>query len=191
MSQLTNTAKKTLSGLVLGNLLIIFALIQLGQYYYARNHSFIPANTVRSLTHLVNQLQKQPQANWPSILQNSNLHGSEITLSPAPVYSQNALLTLRAPMIFNLMKQHKKLEFSVFIQENTWLNVSMYSPYPHRIHFVISFFLILLVALLFISYWAVKTLNQPIQTLIQSLNYNEHQENWLPIPITGNADQKN
>lgn len=190
MSQLTNTAKKTLIGLALGNLLIIFALTQLGQYYYARNHSFIPANAVHSLTRLVNQLQKQPQANWPAILQNSNLHSAEITLSPAAVYSQNALLTLQAPMIFNLMKQHKKLEFSVFIQENNWLNVSMFSPYPHRAHFVISIFLILLAALLFINYWAVKTLNQPIQTLIQSLNYNEHQENWLPIPITGNPDQK-
>lgn len=190
MNQLTNTAKKTLIGLALGNLLIIFALTQLGQYYYARNHSFIPANTVRSLTRLVNQLQKQPQTNWPALLQSSNLHGSEITLSPAPVYRQNALLTLQAPMIFNLMKQHKKLEFSVFIQENNWLNVSMFSPYPHRAHFVISIFLILLASLLFINYWAVKTLNQPIQTLIQSLNYNEHQENWLPIPITGNPDQK-
>ncbi|WP_253664866.1 sensor histidine kinase [Legionella micdadei] len=41
-----------------------------------------------------------------------------------------------------------------------------------------------------INYWAVKNLNQPIQTLIQSLKYNESQENWLPIPVTGNSDQR-
>ena len=55
---------------------------------------------------------------------------------------------------------------------------------------MISLFLILLGALLLLNYWAVKTLNQPIQTLIQSLSYNKHQETWLPIPITGNPDQK-
>ena len=126
MSQLTKTAQKTFIGLALGNLLIIFALTQLSQYYYAGNNSFIAANTVRALTRLVNQLQTTPETNWPTILQNrNNLRSAEITLTQTPVYSQNALLTLQAPVIFDLMKQNKKLEFSVFVRENSWLNISM------------------------------------------------------------------
>lgn len=190
MSQLTKTAKKTLVSLILGNLVIIFALLQLNQYYNARNHSFMSVNTVRSLAHLVNQLQKNPQSSWPAILQTQNTRGLKITLSPKPAYEKNALLTLKPLVIFNLMKQHKKLEFSVFIQENSWLNVTMYSPFPHQIYFLISLFFILLAVLFFLNYWAVKTLNQPIHTLIQSLNDNDLQDNWHPIPITGNTDQK-
>lgn len=189
MSQLTKTAKKTLCGLLIGTLLIVFGLLQLGQYY-AQSQTFISAKTLRSLTRLVNQLQKSPQANWPSILQNYPVYWSEITLSPSPTYEQNALLTLKAPILFNLIKHHKKLEFSLFIQEGTWLNVSMISPTSNQLSWILSVFLILLAALIFINYWAVKILNQPIQTLIQSLNYNENQESWLPIPITGNPDQK-
>lgn len=190
MSQLTRTAKRTLAGLILGNLVIIFALLQLNQYYNAKNHSIVPVNTVRSLTHLINQLQKRPQSSWPAILQTQNTHRLKMTLSPKPVYEKNALLTLKPSVIFNLMKQHKKLKFSVFIQEKSWLNVTMYSPFPHQTYFLISLFFILLGGLFFLNYWAVKTLNQPIHTLIQSLTDNERHDNWHPIPITGNADQK-
>ncbi|WP_058533128.1 sensor histidine kinase [Legionella saoudiensis] len=189
MSQLTTTARKTLLGLILGNLIIGFALLQLGQYY-AHTHSFISANAIRSLTRLVNQLQKNPQSSWPSILQNRHSRWSEISLSPTPVYEQNALLTLKAPVLFNLMKQNKKLEFSLFIQENAWLNVSMIPPASNQLNFIVSLLFILLGTLILINYWAVRTLNQPIQTLIQSLSYNENLENWLPIPLTGNSDQK-
>lgn len=117
MSQLTKTAKKTLVGLILGNLLIIFSLMQLGKYYYENIRSPLPPKAVRSLTHLVLLLQKNPQAMWPLILRNQSISWAEITLSPQPLYNKNALLTLKAPVLFNLMKQNKKLEFSVFLKE--------------------------------------------------------------------------
>ncbi len=123
-------------------------------------------------------------------MQNRHSRWSEISLSPTPVYEQNALLTLKAPVLFNLMKQNKKLEFSLFIQENAWLNVSMIPPASNQLNFIVSLLFILLGTLILINYWAVRTLNQPIQTLIQSLSYNENLENWLPIPLTGNSDQK-
>ncbi|WP_454782942.1 sensor histidine kinase [Legionella sp. WA2022007384] len=190
MTQLTKTAKKTLIGLILGNLLIIFSLMQLGKYYYENIHSPLPPKAVRSLTHLVTLLQKNPQSIWPLILRNQSISWAEITLSPKPLYDKNAFVTLKAPVLFNLIKQNKKLEFSVFIKENNWLNIKVISFYPVQANSVVSLFLILIGALLFINYWAVRTLNQPIHTLIQSLHYSEHQENWLPIPITGNQDQK-
>jgi signal transduction histidine kinase len=190
MSQLTKTAKKTMVGLILGNLLIIFALTQLGKYYYENIHSPLPPQAARSLINLVNLLQKNPQSMWPMVLNNQRTSWSKITLSQQPTYNKNALLTLKAPVLFNLIKQNKKIEFSVFIKENTWLNIKVLSRSPRQTNAVISLLLILLGALLFLNYWAVRTLNQPISTLIQSLNYSEHQENWLPIPITGNQDQK-
>ncbi|KTC91021.1 HAMP domain-containing histidine kinase [Fluoribacter dumoffii] len=190
MSQLTKTAKKTLVGLILGNLLIIFSLMQLGKYYYENIRSPLPPQAVRSLTHLVALLQKNPQSIWPLILRNQSISWAEITLSPQPLYTKNALLTLKAPIVHNLIKQNKNLEFSVFIRENTWLNIKVISLFPRQANSVVSVFLILIGALLFINYWAVRTLNQPIHTLIQSLHYSEHQDNWLPIPITGNQDQK-
>ncbi len=190
MSQLTKTAKKTLIGLILGNLLIIFALMQLGKYYYENIHSPLPPKAVRSLIQLVNFLQKNPQSIWPMILRNQITSWAEITLSSKPLYKKNALLNLRAPVLFNLLKQSNKMEFSVFISENSWLNIKVLSPIPRQTNSVISLFLILLGALVLLNYWAVRTLNQPIHTLIQSLNYSEHQENWLPIPLTGNQDQK-
>ncbi|QMT61279.1 cell wall metabolism sensor histidine kinase WalK [Legionella sp. PC997] len=190
MTQLTKTAKKTLIGLILGNLLIIFSLMQLGKYYYENIRSPLPPKAVHSLIHLVTLLQKNPQSIWPLILRNQSISWAEITLSPKPLHDKNALVTLKAPVLFNLIKQNKKLEFSVFIKENNWLNIKVISFFPVQANSVVSLFLILIGALLFINYWAVRTLNQPIHTLIQSLNYSEHQENWLPIPVTGNQDQK-
>ncbi|STY30632.1 sensor histidine kinase [Legionella wadsworthii] len=190
MSQLTRTAKKTLVGLIIGNLLILFSLMQLGKYYYENIHAPLPPKAVRSLTHLVVLLQQNPQSMWPLILRNQRISWSKISLSAKPLYDKNALLTLKAPILFNLIKENKKLEFSVFLKENNWLNVKVISFFPKPANSIVSLFLILIGALLFINYWAVRTLNQPIHTLIQSLHYSEHQENWLPIPITGNQDQK-
>ncbi|MBI2786916.1 MAG: HAMP domain-containing histidine kinase [Legionella longbeachae] len=190
MSQLTTTAKKTLLGLILANLLILFAIMQLEKYYYENIRSPLPPKAAHSLIHLVTFLQKNPQSIWPMVLRNQSPSWAKITLSPQPLYEKNALLNLRAPVLFNLIKQNKKMEFSVFIKENSWLNIKVLYPTSRHMHSVISLFFILLGALLFLNYWAVKTLNQPIQTLIQSLNYSEHQENWLAIPLTGNQDQK-
>ncbi|KTC83917.1 sensor histidine kinase [Legionella cincinnatiensis] len=190
MSQLTKTAKKTFIGLILGNLLIIFSFMQLGKYYYENIRSPLPPKAVRSLVHLVTLLQKNPQSLWPVILRNQSTSWAEITLSPKPLFNKNALLTLKTPILFNLIKQTNKLEFSAFIKENTWLNIRVISPFPRETNSIISLFLILIGILFFINYWAVRTLNQPIHTLIQSLHYSEHQENWLPIPVTGNQDQR-
>lgn len=102
------------------------------------------------------------------------------------------MVTLKAPVLFNLIKQNKKLEFSVFIKENNWLNIKVISMIPRQSNAtIISLFLILLGALLFINYWSVRTLNQPIHTLIQSINYSEHQENWLHIPNYRESRPKN
>ncbi len=114
-------------------------------------------------------------------------------MSETPAYQDNALLNFQPLIIFDLLKKQKKLQISVFIKEGAWLNISMFPPLPNQAGVwltIISLFLILLSVLLLINYWAIKTLNQPIQTLIQSLNYSEDQASWLPIPVTGNSDQK-
>ena len=194
MSKLTETAKKTYLGLVIGNLLIISAIMLLGQYFYYVNiRPIVPANTVHALTKFVRFLKEKPESNWPKVLHKRTIPWSKLTLSETPTYQDNALLNVQPQIIFNLLKQDKKLQISVFIKEGAWLNISMLPPLPSQMGIwltVTSLFLILLSALLLINYWAIKTLNQPIQTLIQSLKYSEDQASWLPIPLTGNSDQK-
>lgn len=194
MSKLTRTAKKTYAGLVFGNLLIIFAIMLLGQYFYYVNlKPIVPANTVHSLVKVVHVLKNRPEMNWPRIIQRQNVPWTKMTLSETALYPDNTLLNLQQHIIMDLLKQDKKFEASVFIKEGTWLNISMLPPLPNLFGLyltLITLFLILLIVLCLLSYWAVKTLNQPIETLIQSLQYSESQESWLPIPVTGNSDQK-
>lgn len=193
MSKLTSSAKKTYALLITGNLLVLLACIILIQYFiFTAFKPTIPPNTVHSITKLVHRLQSQPEANWPRVLQKQKIPWSKMTLSETPLY-QDALLSLQPPIVFDLLKQHKQLQLSVFIKEKSWLNVSSIPPL-HNHNTLRAALMAALLGLLFllflINYWAVKNLNQPIQTLIQSLKYNESQENWLPIPLTGNSDQR-
>jgi signal transduction histidine kinase len=190
MSQLTRSGKKTFIGLLSGNLLIILAFFQLIQYYYDHRKPMVPPRVIQPLTHLVQKLQNSPQINWSSLLEKQATPWSKITLSEKPLYTDNALLKLNSATVFDLVKSHQKLEMSVFIAQDAWLNIKILSPFSNRTHLVLILLLILLMAFFFINYWAVKTLNQPIQTVIQSLNDNKIQDNWVPIPLTGNADQK-
>ncbi|CEG56183.1 sensor histidine kinase [Legionella fallonii] len=190
MIQLTRTAQKTLIGLVLGNLLIILSFFQLMQYYYGNRKPVIPPHAIQSLTSLVKKLQSSPQTDWTMILEKQSTPWSKITLSDKPLYLNNALLKLNAATVFDLIKSHQKLEMSVFITKDAWLNIKILSLFSNRSHLVLSLSIILLGAFFFINYWAVRTLNQPIQTVIQSLDDNKIQEEWSPIPLTGNTDQK-
>ncbi|MCL9685649.1 ATP-binding protein [Legionella maioricensis] len=190
MSQLTRSGQKTFVGLLLGNLLIILALFQLIQYYYDHRKPMVPPRVIQSLTHLVQKLQSSPQINWPGLLEKQATPWSKITLSEKPLYADNALLKLNSAIVFDLIKSHQKLEMSVFIAQDAWLNIKILSPFSTRTHLVLILLIILFIAFFFINYWAVKTLNQPIQTVIQSLNDNKIQDNWVPIPLTGNADQR-
>ncbi|CEG59881.1 sensor histidine kinase [Legionella micdadei] len=194
MSKLTSSAKKTYAMLITGNILVLLASIILMQYFiFIALRPAIPPNTVPAIIKLVHRLQSKPESNWPRILQKQKIPWSKMTLSETPLYQDNALLNLQPPIVFDLLKQHKQLQLSVFIKEKAWLNFSLIPPQHNHMSLRIALAVALL-GLLFmfflINYWAVKNLNQPIQTLIQSLKYNESQENWLPIPVTGNSDQR-
>ncbi len=194
MNRLTMTAKKTYVGLVLGNLAIIFSIMLLGQYfYYVNSKPIVPPNTIHTLAKYVHLMKVKPEENGPKILRRQHLPWTKMTLSATPAYADNALLNLQPAIIFDLLKQHKKLQVSIFINEGSWINISMVPPIPNQGMIrltLLSMLLMLLAALVLLNYWAVKTLNQPIQMLIQSLKYTEDQESWLPIPVTGNSDQK-
>lgn len=193
MSNLTASAKTTYALLVIGNLLIVLTCIILTHFFFNATRPTLPTKSVRSVIKFVQQLQTQPEARWSRLLQKQHIPWSKLTLSEKPVYQDNALLNLRTPIVFDLLKQHKQLQLSVFIKEKSWLNVRMIPPPQNHLSLIAATlisFLILLSALFFINFWAVKNLNQPLQTIIQSLQYSESQEQWLPIPLTGNKDQK-
>lgn len=194
MSKLTTAARKTYTGLMVGNVLIIFAIMLLGQYFYYINvKPIVPPNTVHTMAKIVHFLKTKPDSNWPKILRRYNVPWSKMTLSENPAYQDNALLNFQPVIVYDLLKQHKKLEVSVFIKEGAWLNISMLPPLtdPRVLWLTVGgLLLILLLALFVINYWAIKSINQPLQTLIQSLKYSEDQANWLAIPVTGSADQR-
>ncbi|CDZ77998.1 Osmolarity sensor protein EnvZ [Legionella massiliensis] len=194
MNKLTASARKTYALLITGNLLLLVACIVLTQYFlFAALKPVVPPKTVHSIIKLVHRLQSQPPSKWPGLLQKQTIPWSKMTLSASPLYPDNALLNLKAPIVFDLIKQHKQVELSVFIKQNSWLNFSLLPPQHDHTSLnaaLTTALLGLLFALFLINYWAVKNLNQPIQTLSQSLIYSESQENWLPMPVTGSVDQK-
>lgn len=194
MSKLTPSAKKTCALLITGNILVLLAFVVLIQYFFiASLRPVIPPNTVHGIIKFMHALKSQPQSKWPKLLQREKIPWSTMSLSTTPLYQDNALQNLQPSLIFALLKQHKQLKLSVFIKENSWLNFSLIPPHHNHLRLraaLLVAILGLLSALFFINYWAVKNLNQPIQTLIQSLKYSESQDNWLPIPVTGSSDQK-
>ncbi|WP_253664865.1 hypothetical protein [Legionella micdadei] len=129
MSKLTSSAKKTYAMLITGNILVLLASIILMQYFiFIALRPAIPPNTVPAIIKLVHRLQSKPESNWPRILQKQKIPWSKMTLSETPLYQDNALLNLQPPIVFDLLKQHKQLQLSVFIKEKAWLNFSLIPP---------------------------------------------------------------
>src|SRR3990167_7415259 len=194
MSQLTKTAQKTYAGLVCGNLIILFSLLMLGQYFYTMDlKPLVPPANLRALGKVVHLLKEKSESNWPQVIAKQTIPWTKMTLSTTAIYQENTFLGFQPLIVFDLLKHNKKLEFSVLIKEGNWLNIKMLPPIPDQYGLwltVISLCLILLIALFLVNYWAVKALNSPVQTLIQSLKYSEDQAAWSPIPVTGNSDQK-
>ncbi|STX28553.1 sensor histidine kinase [Legionella beliardensis] len=188
--KLTKTAWRTYLALISLNLLIIFAAFQTYNYYSKNTHLPIPADAVKNLIVLVNKLQKNPQEKWPTILQRRSVPWSTLSLSTKPMYTKNALLTLQPALVFNLIKQHHALAISVFVNKDTWLNITMTPPVSIQSSAFINLLIVLLLAFFIVNFLIVKGLNQPIQTLIQSLEDTALQENWSSIPLTGNVEQQ-
>lgn len=187
--KLTRSAKKAYLGLVFANLLIMFSFVQLHNYYYDYLKPQIAPSSLQSLIHVVNMLQKNTQNRWQGILKRNPIRWIEISLSEKPRY-QNALLTIQPYMIFAMLREHKNPTFSVFVNSTTWINIKITPPLQKRNLLLFSFLLVLFAFLLLVNYLVVKTLNQPVQTIIESLNDTQIKEHWSPIPSTGNAEQQ-
>lgn len=129
MIKLTKTAWTTYLALIVANLLIFFSALQLLNYFANNRNLPIPPDVIRNLTSLVNKLQKNPEELWPNILQN-NRSSSNISLSPKPLYPQNAFLKLNPMLVFNLLKQQQIIEISVFVHKDAWLNVRLLPTFP-------------------------------------------------------------
>ncbi len=190
MMKLTRSAKRAYVGLMCANLFVILGLLPLYHYYSERINHPIPLGEIRSLTHLVNQLQKSKQERWPVILKHYKNRWTYISLSPKPQYQNNTLLALHPSMLLDLIKKNHQLELSVFVDASTWLNIKITPPQNNTSHLFISMLFVLLFLLFIVNYFIVKTLNQPIITLIESLEDTQLLEHWSPIPLTGNADQQ-
>jgi len=188
--KLTNSAKKAYLGLVLANLLIMFSFLQLHNYYYDYLKAPIPPGPLQSLINLVSMLQKATQDKWPSILKEHPIEWIEISLSEKPRYPQNALLGLQPYIVIAMLREHKEPTFSVFVNSTSWINIKISPPFQKKDLLFYSFLFVLLSILFLINYLVVKILNQPLQTIIESLNDTHINDNWSPIPLTGNSEQQ-
>jgi len=194
MMQLTSTAKTTYIRLMIGNFMIIFSVYLLSHFFgYMNAKPLISPAIVHSTVKWVRVIKEKTPSTWPGLLSKKSIPWTKMTLSDTPLYQNNALLNLQPMIIFDLLKQHHKLQVSVFMKEGVWLNITMLPPAPNQLGVwltEIALILLLLAMVLVINYWAVNTLNLPIQMLIQSLTYSRDHDQWLPIPVTGNPDQK-
>jgi len=191
MKLLTKNARNTFFILIIFNALMIVFFSQLTLYNFNSNIKHkVPRKSAQSLVQLTEDLQINPQTKWQEILNKSRSQWLKLTLSEKPTYKKNALLKLSPSVLNDLVKSNKKIEMSIFIKENSWLNVKVISPFPTQEALLFSLALMLILVFLLVNLWIVKTLNQPIQNLKQSLNEDNTQEVWLPIPVTGNSDQK-
>ena len=101
MSQLTSTARKTYLGLLSANILIIFAVMVLGQYfYYANSKPLIAPATIHSLGKVVHFLKDKPEFNWSKFVNKHGLSWAKMTLTKEPVFKDNSLLNFQ-PAIVN------------------------------------------------------------------------------------------
>ncbi|MBA4695897.1 MAG: sensor histidine kinase [Legionella sp.] len=190
MIKLTKTAWKVYLAFLSLNLLMMAAALQVHSYYLKNRNIPIPPNTVRNVVMLVSKLQKHSKEEWPHILQKFSLPAT-ISLSTDPMYGSHAFLVINPMLVFDLFKQNQRLEISVFINKDTWLNVKISPLLDFKPRLFIGLAVLILVIYVIVSFLLIKNLSQPIETIIQSLEDNELQENWMPIPLTGNIDQKN
>ncbi len=189
MKSLTTSARKIYGGLIAFNLILILCFSQLALYYDHTQPRMHP-KAVDYLLKLTNRLQKSPPASWPYLLKAKSVPWLKMTLSETPQYKKNAILKLQPQIIIDLIDSHQKLEVSVFISTNAWLNIKVLPQ--HRNQNGIIAFLALLLGIIFlgVNYWLVSRLNAPLNTILQHLNSNPLQEHWLPIPESGNSDEK-
>ena len=168
----------------------MFSFLQLHKYYYDYLKAPIPSGPLQSLINLVSMLQKATQDKWPSILKEHPIEWIEISLSEKPRYPHNALLGLQPYIVIAMLREHKEPTFSVFVNSTSWINIKISPPFQKKDLLFYSFLFVLLSILFLINYLVVKILNQPLQTIIESLNDTHINDNWSPIPLTGNSEQK-
>jgi signal transduction histidine kinase len=187
--QLTSLAKKIVTVLIVGNILI--GVVGIIFYQYLLLTSLRPPVTPRVLNDIgrfVYQLKTQPQAFWPEIVKRRSSHWLMMSLSKQAKYKNHAMPTLK-PDVNTILA--KKVNVSLPLAPYAWLNISINNhKHKNTLGLFIMLFIIWVSALCVLCYWAVKRLNNPIRTLIESLDYAKDQHVWQPIPLVGEKEQK-
>ena len=194
MKKLTPSAKRIYLKLWVGNAVILLTAVGLTAYFFSEllRPPILPS-VAREISKFVYRIKKLPEQQWPLLLKNQRILQLDLSLSATPKYPNNAFLTLSAPSIMGILKEQNKLHISVFIKQDNWLNVTLNPHVPNRVLVLTVFGVIglgLLLALIFLNYWAVSRLNQSLRIVIQSLQFAKNQESWLPLPLVGDEDEQ-
>lgn len=143
------------------------------------------AELIKQLRQLRYQLKKH-HTNSQFILARYEKPWLSLSLTKKAQYTKQGLQVLNSQM------PHGMDKFSLRIDSNLWLNVSIDKTKrpPSGLSFgMLGSLGISLVLLLLVCYWAVKKLSTPTRQLLQHLDYALDQEQWQAIPLVGSVEQ--
>jgi signal transduction histidine kinase len=192
---MTPTAKKIFISLVLGNIGIFIIGFLLYQHFLDSSigpKSMYPA--IDQTNQVIQKIKTQPTENWEKIIGKKLPPTTQLSLSAEPKFDIPNTNRLEPKKIFQDLKKNHVTSRSVLLNDGNWLNVTYTLPRQRVFQTLLywGFFTgIWLILLIILIYWAVKKLNTPVLTLLQGLKQAKEQNAWSPLPLIGEAEQKN
>lgn len=185
---MTPIAKRTFLILVLGNCLILGLGISLYQgllIAYRQPIHNQPGRVIPSINRIAHRMAQRPYANWQSQLAQRSRPWQIMTATSTAQFNNKTFDELmRTPP-----KPNER--FSINITPNLWLNVEFSNPRaPYQRWILITVILAWLLALIALSFWAVKRLNLPLKQLNDNLNFANKQAKWQTLPEIGDSEQR-
>lgn len=194
MKRLTQSAKKTLALLMLGNVSIIITSVILYQYLLlAAVRPNIPPQAIPNITKFVEHMQKASPSHRERMMNRGEIPWLQLSMSDKPEFPDNTVLNLKPNLVYDAIKKQKMLQVSIMLEHGDWLNLDYRPPQSGHIAIISAFTALIIlwfVSLFLLNYWAIRRINQPMQALQQNLAYLKQQKDWQPLPLVGDEEQQ-
>lgn len=185
---MTNSAKKTLIALIIGNILILTIGIVIYQSLLISSRGSSAQampRTLNSINRLIRRIQQHPNSNFQRELAQRSKPWIILTESQQAKFKPQTMQELlRHPPSANS-------QFSIQFNAKQWLNIELRNP---SVNFLRLSLLVLiatcLIAIILLNYWAVKRLNNPLRQIIDNLNFAKQQKQWQALAEVGDDEQR-
>lgn len=137
---------------------------------------------------LVHKFETIPTRRRFMIINHANFPNWHVSLTTKPKFPNNAVNIINVTNILHTMPNTGQMKLSLALSKDSWINLSekFYAKPSGLDIFLMT--LVLLTIFLMGNYWLVRRMRQPIQTLLQSLEFACVQKKWTPLPILGDAE---